>query len=89
MCGYFCIGFIDFMFPGRSLINFTGLFSPYDFKKNDEVIFDYLTFQYTTFLIKNNSLFAYLVFLGQQDFYFYSQYSIYSNFEMHHWREQV
>ena len=28
MCGYFCIGFIDFMFAGRSLIDFTSLFSP-------------------------------------------------------------
>ena len=33
MCGYFCIGFIDFMFPYKTLINFTSLFSPYDFKK--------------------------------------------------------
>ena len=33
MCGYFCIGFIDFMFAGRSFIDFTGFFSPYDFKK--------------------------------------------------------
>ena len=33
MCGYFCIRFIDFMFAGRSLIDFTILFSPYDFKK--------------------------------------------------------
>ena len=33
MCGYFCIGFIDFMFAGKSLIDFTSLFSPYDFKK--------------------------------------------------------
>ena len=33
MCGYFCIGFIDFMFTGRNLIGFTSLFSPYDFKK--------------------------------------------------------
>ena len=33
MCGYFCIGFIDYMFKGRSLIDFTSLFSPYDFKK--------------------------------------------------------
>ena len=41
MCGYFCIGFIDFIFAGRSLIDFTSLFSPYDFKKNDDVIFDY------------------------------------------------
>ena len=35
MCGYFCSAFIDFMFAGRSLIDFTSLFSPYDFKKND------------------------------------------------------
>ena len=38
MCGYFCIGFIDFMFAGRSLIDFTSMFSPYDFKKNDKII---------------------------------------------------
>ena len=41
MCEYFCIGFIDFMFAGRSLIDFTSLFSPYDFKKNDKIILDY------------------------------------------------
>ena len=38
MCGYFCIGFIDFLFAGKSLIDFTSLFSPYDFKKNDKII---------------------------------------------------
>ena len=36
MCGYFCIGFIDLMFAGRSLIDFSRLFSPYDFKENDK-----------------------------------------------------
>ena len=41
MCGYFCILFIDFMFKGKSLIDFTNLFSPYDFKKNDEIILNY------------------------------------------------
>ena len=41
MHGYFCIGFTDFMFAGKSLINFTGLFSPYDFKKNDDIILSY------------------------------------------------
>ena len=41
MCRYFCIGFIDFMFAGRSLIDFTSFVSPYDFKKNDEIILDY------------------------------------------------
>ena len=41
MCGYFYIGFIDFMFAGRSLIDFTSLFPPYDFKKNDDIILTY------------------------------------------------
>ena len=33
MCGYFCIGFIDFMLAGKKLTDFTNLFSPYEFKK--------------------------------------------------------
>ena len=41
MCGHFCIGFIDFMFAGRSLIDITSLFSPYDFTKNDDIILSY------------------------------------------------
>ena len=39
MCGYFCIGFIDFM--GKSLTDYTNLFSPYDFNKTDSIIFSY------------------------------------------------
>ena len=35
MYGYFCIGFIDFMPAGKTLIDFTSLFSPYNFEKND------------------------------------------------------
>ena len=41
MCGYICIGFIDFMLVGNKLSDFTGLFSPYDFKKNDNLILRY------------------------------------------------
>ena len=41
MCGYFCIGFIDFMFAGKTLIEYTNMFSPYDFNKNDSIIFTY------------------------------------------------
>ena len=33
VCGYFCIGFIEFMFKGSSLTDFTSLFSPNYFKK--------------------------------------------------------
>ena len=41
MCGYFCIGFIDIMFNGNSLTNFTNLFPPNDIKKNDDIILNY------------------------------------------------
>ena len=41
MCGYFCIGFIDFMRAGKTLVDFTSLFFPYDFEKNDNIILNY------------------------------------------------
>ena len=41
MCGYFCIGFINFMFNGKSLTDCTNLFSPNDFKKTDDIILKY------------------------------------------------
>ena len=41
MCGYFCIGFIIFMFKDNSLTDFTNLFSPNNFKKNDDIFLDY------------------------------------------------
>ena len=41
MCGYFCIGFIDFTFKGKTLTEYTNLFSPNDFKRNDDTILNY------------------------------------------------
>ena len=41
MCEYFCIGFIDFMLKGKSLTEFTNLFSPNNCKKNDDIILKY------------------------------------------------
>ena len=41
MCGYFCIGFIDFMLAGKKLTDLTNMFSPHDFKKNDNIILSY------------------------------------------------
>ena len=38
MCGYFCIEFINFMLKGKTLLDYTNLFSPNDFKKNDRFI---------------------------------------------------
>ena len=41
MCGYFCIGFIDFMFKGKTLLEYTNLFFPNDYEKNDKMILKY------------------------------------------------
>ena len=41
MCGYFCIKFIDYMFMGKSLTDYNNLFSPNNFKKNDDIILKY------------------------------------------------
>ena len=38
MCRYFCIEFIDYMLKGKKLLHYTNLFSPNDFKRNDQVI---------------------------------------------------
>ena len=38
MCGYFCIKFINYMLKGKTLLDYTNLFSPNDFKNNDQVI---------------------------------------------------
>ena len=38
MCGYSCIGFIDFLFKGKTLTEYTNLFSPNNFEKNDDII---------------------------------------------------
>ena len=39
MCEYFGIGFIDYMFMGKSLTDYTNLFSPSNLKKNDDINF--------------------------------------------------
>ena len=41
MCGYFWIGFIEFMSASKKLTDYTKLFSPYDFKKNNNIILAY------------------------------------------------
>ena len=38
ICGYFCIGIIDFMLEGKRLLEYTNLFPPNDYEKNDKII---------------------------------------------------
>ena len=35
---YFCNGFINFMLKGKSLLDYTNLFSPKKFEKNNKII---------------------------------------------------
>ena len=56
MCGYFCIGFIDFMLKGKSLLEYTNLFSPNEYKKNDKIILKY--FQWNLNKLKSMVMFA-------------------------------
>ena len=42
MCGHFCIGFIDYMFTGKTLADFTNLFLPNTFNNNDKIILKYI-----------------------------------------------
>ena len=37
----FCIGFINFMFDGNGLTDYTNLSSPNDLKRNDDIILKY------------------------------------------------
>ena len=41
ICGYFCIGFIDFMRKVKNLANFINLLSSDNFKNNDKIILKY------------------------------------------------
>ena len=41
ICEYFCLGFIDFMFVGKTLTDFTSMLSPYDLEKNGNIILTY------------------------------------------------
>ena len=41
MRGYFWIRFIDFMLKGKSLLEYTNLFSSNDYEKNDKIMLKY------------------------------------------------
>ena len=41
MCGYFCIGLVDFMFQGKTLTEYANLFWPNNFKKSDDIVLNY------------------------------------------------
>ena len=46
MCGFYCIAFIEYMLAGKLLLDYTNLFSPYDYKKNERIICKYFKDKY-------------------------------------------
>ena len=38
ICGYCCIGFIDLMLKGKSLLDYTNMFSPNEYENNHKTI---------------------------------------------------
>ena len=46
MCGFCCIAFIEYMLVGKTLLDYTNLFSPNDYKKNDKIIHKYFKDKY-------------------------------------------
>ena len=41
MCVQFCIGFINFMVKGKSLIDYTNLFSSNEYEQNDKIVLEH------------------------------------------------
>ena len=42
MCWYFCIGFMDFMLEGKSLLEYKNLFPLNECEKNDKIMLKYI-----------------------------------------------
>ena len=46
MCGFYCITFTGQMLAGKALLDYTNLFSPNDYKKNEKIIYRYFKDKY-------------------------------------------
>ena len=53
MCGFYCINFIEYMLAGKTLLEYTNLFSSNNYKKNDKIIHTYFKDKSLMFRLKN------------------------------------
>ena len=37
MCGFYCMAFLEYMTVGKTLLDYTNLFSPINYQKNDKI----------------------------------------------------
>ena len=45
-CGFYCIAVIEYVLAGKTLLGYTNLFSPNDYKKNDKIIYKHFKVKY-------------------------------------------
>ena len=45
-CGFYCITFIEHIISGKTLLDYTNLFSPNDYKENDKITCKYFKDKY-------------------------------------------
>ena len=46
MCGFYLIAFIEHMLAGKTLLDYTNLFSPNGYKKNGKIMYEYFKDEY-------------------------------------------
>ena len=46
MCGFYCMAFIEYILSGKTLLDYTDLFSLNDYEKNDKIIYKYFKQKY-------------------------------------------
>ena len=51
ICEFYCIAFIEYMIGGKTLLNYTHLFSSNYYKKNDKIIYMYFKDKYGKHLL--------------------------------------
>ena len=54
MCGFYCIAFIEYIHVGKTLLDYTNLFSSNDYKKNGKIIYKYFKDKYGRSRFKKN-----------------------------------
>ena len=52
MCGFYCIAFIEYMLEGKTLLDYTNLFSLNDCEKNDKILDNYFKDKYNMSSLK-------------------------------------
>ena len=46
MCEFYCIAFIEYILSGKALLDYTNLFSPNVYKKNEKIIYKHFIDKY-------------------------------------------